>query len=79
MGHKLKFDVRKRSSQKASRKSRLTGNDLKILSQPPPTMADAETKTGCQWFCDDREMQTEQDWDTVSVGTQIKPHMASVN
>jgi len=42
-------------------------------------MVDAETQTDCQWFCDDKEMQTEQDCDAVSFGTQTEPHVASVN
>ena len=72
MGRKLKFDMRKCSSQKASGKTRSTGNDVKVLSQHAPTMVDAETQTDYQWFCNDKEMQTEQDWDAVSVGTQTE-------
>ena len=60
MGRRLKFDVRKHLSQKPGGETRLTGNDLNVLSQPPPTMVDAEIQTYCQWFCDDKEMQTEQ-------------------
>ena len=56
MVRKLKFDVRKRSSQG---ETKLTASDVKALTQPTSTMVNAETQTDSQWFVDSKEVQTE--------------------
>ncbi|XP_065900114.1 uncharacterized protein [Dysidea avara] len=74
MVRKLKFDVRKRSSQG---KTKLTASDVKALTQPTSTMVNAETQTDSRWFVDSKEVQTESEEDctnaTVTIGTQTEP------
>ena len=74
MVRKLKFDVRKHSSQKDSGKTRFTASDVKALTQPTSTMVNAETQTDSQWFVDSKEVQTEDCTNaTVTIGTQTEP------
>jgi len=87
MGRKLKFDVRKCSSRKARKETRLTASNVKALAHStttaetqtdsPQPMANAETQTDFEWFLDSKEVQTESEEDCtiapVTTGTQTEP------
>jgi len=72
MGRKLKFDVRKRSSQKARKETRLTASNVKALAQStttvetqtdsPPLMVNAGTQTDSPPLMVNAGTQTDIDW-----------------
>jgi len=72
MGRKLKFDVRKCSSLKASGKIGVSANDVEALCKPIPTMANAETQTDNVWFYDSKAVQPELE-PVTTVATQTGP------
>lgn len=81
MPRKLRFDVRKGSSQKAKQKSEFTTTDLKECCYERPSTTNVEIQTDIQYHCDsvDSSVQALVELATATIGTQTDSSQAQPN